>query len=140
MFKIRKLFSDMINTSVKKVNGASAVKKSTQPSSAVVGKGIVEKRQSSRIKVGDVINGTSVDPVFHSYLPFKAKVVNISKEGIQLAIAKESAQIAEGTKVILIPPAMKEVTASSKEAVVIWTKDHGKFIVCGCMLVNRAPR
>ncbi|MDH5638904.1 MAG: hypothetical protein OEZ04_10455 [Nitrospinota bacterium] len=116
------------------------MKKSVEKRSAVVGKGIVEKRQSNRIKVGDVINGTSVDPVFHSYLPFKAKVVNISAEGIQLAIAKGAAQIEEGTKIIIIPPSMKEVSASSKEAVVIWTKDHGKFIVCGCMLMNNSTR
>ncbi|MDH5477831.1 MAG: hypothetical protein OEY50_05840 [Nitrospinota bacterium] len=99
-------------------------------------KGQAERRLSGRINVGDVVNGTSVDPVFHSYLPFKAKVVNISKDGIQLALVKGSTQIAEGTKVIIIPTGMKEVTSSSKNCVVIWTKDQGKYLVCGCMFMG----
>jgi len=117
----------------KSANNMNAKSQSTPTANNIV----VDKRLSSRIKIGDIINGTTVDPVLRSYLPFKAKVVNISDSGIQLAIKKGSIRMLEGTKLIIIPPAMKEISASSKEAVVIWCKEQGEYTVCGCMFTSR---
>ena len=96
----------------------------------------VEKRSSARIKVGDIIHGTSVDPVLRSYIPFRAKVVNLSESGIQLAVKKGSVSIEEGSKILVNPPNTKEISGKSKEAVVIWTKDHVGATVFGCMFTS----
>lgn len=97
----------------------------------------VEKRLSTRINAGDVVNGVTVDPVFRSYLPFRAKVVNISDTGIQLAIKKGSINVEEGTKVLITPAAAKDISGSTRETLVIWSKDQGEATIFGCMFAER---
>jgi len=96
-----------------------------------------EKRNSERINSGDIVNGVTVDPVFRSYIPFRAKVINISETGVQLAVKKGTIQAEEGTKILVTPPAAKEKTGSTRETVVIWCKTHGEATILGCMFAER---
>jgi co-chaperonin GroES (HSP10) len=93
---------------------------------------ILERRAEERIAAGKILDAVLLDPASKSYVPFKATVVNISPSGMQLAMKKGWMQVEEGAKILVNPPSAKEVTAKSKEAVVIWTKERGDSIIFGC--------